>query len=65
MVEYCDIKIVKKVGTGGFASVYYGLFDDNEVAVKELDKADSLAEIFPEFRREVNNNNFKKMVIFS
>jgi len=53
MVDYSDLQIVKKVGDGGFASVYYGVLNNKEIAVKELDKADSLAECFPEFRREV------------
>ena len=53
-VDYSSIKIVKKVGDGGFASVYYGMYEDREVAVKVLDKNESLAESFPEFRKEVS-----------
>lgn len=58
LVEYSSIKIIKKVGDGGFASVYYGVLDDQEIAVKELDKSDSLEESFPEFRREVCFNEY-------
>ena len=53
-VEYNEIEVIKKIGDGGFASVYYGVYDDCEVAVKEFDKSDSVLECFPEFRKEVS-----------
>ena len=53
-VEYQDLEIIKKVGEGGFASVYYGLYNGRDIAVKELTaSAANRNESFLEFRKEV------------
>ena len=53
-VEYSSLEIIQKVGEGGFASVFYGTHDGKEIAIKKVDKNESLAECFPEFRKEVS-----------
>ena len=56
MVEYSTLKIIKQVGEGGFATVYLGKLKDNDIAVKQLDleKNESMGELFAEFRHEVS-----------
>ena len=53
-VEYSSLEIIQKVGEGGFASVFYGTHNGKEIAIKKIDKNESLAECFPEFRKEVS-----------
>ena len=55
IVDASQLNCIAKVGEGGFASVYYGTFNEKFMAIKKLDKNDSLAETFPEFRKEVCN----------
>ena len=56
MVEYSELEIIKKVGEGGFATVFLGKYEGKEIAVKKLDleKKESLGELFAEFRHEVS-----------
>lgn len=53
-VDYSALQIIHKCGEGGFASVFYGIHNSREVAIKKLDKNDSIVECYPEFRKEVS-----------
>lgn len=62
VVEFSDFEVIKEVGSGAFATVYYGKKKDNKsIAIKKLitgKKEFSQGHYFFEFKREVCHINF-------
>jgi hypothetical protein len=66
-IAYEELQLVKEIGVGGYASVFYGTWHGEAVAVKKLKVADASEEYiddedhientfsktFNEFRREI------------
>lgn len=56
VVDYSNLNLIQQVGSGGYASVYFGKHDNNPVAIKKLlteKKEYTTSHYFSEFRREV------------
>eukprot|EP01104_Vermistella_antarctica_P011534 TRINITY_DN3225_c0_g1_i1.p1 TRINITY_DN3225_c0_g1~~TRINITY_DN3225_c0_g1_i1.p1 ORF type:complete len:2234 (+),score=480.91 TRINITY_DN3225_c0_g1_i1:263-6964(+) len=59
-INYCDLQVGDEIGEGGYATVYRGYYQGEEVAIKKIkfgdeDETDAGGELeaFSEFRREV------------
>lgn len=52
-----EFTVIDMIGEGGFATVYMGMYNNEQVAIKKLKSTassdTSLSEVFAEFRREV------------
>lgn len=49
-----DIKIIKKIGSGGFSNVYKADFFGTKVAVKSIENNTINEKLFEDFSKEVN-----------